>query len=117
VRRRAQERRRLIAEGKAPTDRPRERRRSPPPRSPFIFPGREGDFAPLVLGAIDSAGGACDQAQIVNFARANIRAPMHEIHDRVGDALGELFQRRAISTKGECDARVYFRREAFTRRY
>jgi len=114
VRRKMAERRRKIAAGELPARRP-----PPPPapaRSPvrsFIFPGRVTDFAPLVLCAIDQGGGRVSQPQIVDYAREQIRPVRLQreiVQERVGLALGELFQERAIATKGEAEERIYFRR-------
>jgi hypothetical protein len=74
-------------------------------------------IAPLVLKAIDTSG-ACSQRELVRFATAHLPGRVHEalVQEQIGEALGELFQRRAIATRGEAEGRVYFRRDSFVRR-
>ena len=122
VRRRQSERRQALERARRAGGRPP---RPAPVRSSFVLPVAAGALqvhqlrdrmgAALVLGAIDQAGGVCSQEQILRFTAQQLRARQlrpvrHQLEDRVGAALGELFQVRVIATQGEADARVYFRR-------
>jgi hypothetical protein len=75
-------------------------------------------LGPLVLKAIDHAGGQASQGALVRYAAANLPGRVHAavVQEQIGEALGELFQRRAIATRGEAEGRVYFRRD-FVRRW
>lgn len=112
VARRMAERRLAKKEGRPTSTRPRVARR---PAAESFVRGERLEFAPLVLGAIDQAGGICSQAQIINFAGARLppRVPLHVIEDQVERALGDLFTERRIATRGEAEERVYFRRGSF----
>lgn len=117
VRRKMRERRAAQRDGRQP---PATRPQHRIIRSPFVMPVADTPaldrFVPLVLGALDA--GARSQTQIVDFARGRLPVKVQPriVQDQVSLALGELFQRRAISTRGEADGRVYFRRD-FVRRF
>lgn len=114
VAQRMAERRAAVKAGRLPSSRRRGR-----PRSDQFVPRRAGPAvmidAPLVLTAIDLSGGICSQREIVKFAATQVRGrpPRHVLEDQIGTALGELFDERAIATRGEAEGRVYFRRGAF----
>jgi hypothetical protein len=119
VRRKMREWRAAVKLGRqSPATRPAHRLIRRP--APFVMPAGEEPaldrFVPLVLGAL--ADGARAQGEIVEFAHQRMprRVQRRIVEDQVTLAIGELFQRRAIATRGEADARVYFRRE-FVRRW
>jgi hypothetical protein len=119
VRRKMRDFRAALRDGRqSPATRPAHRLIRRP--APFVMPADQAPaldrFVPLVLGAL--ADGARAQDEIVEFAHQRMpnRVQRRIVVDQVTLAIGELFQRRAISTRGEADARVYFRRE-FVRRW
>ena len=118
VRRRMRERR-AVAKARRLSTRPWINLRQPAPPAVEILRRAPLEqlvpLAPVVLEAIDNSGGACSQHELVKFAAARLsaRLPRHEVQERVGHALGELFAERLIATRGEFEHRVYFRRNSF----